>query len=234
MSGVAKPITLEQCAKGVQQHLISENAHKVMQGFYLMQAQSVLSQRGSQKTHATVARVDYANADTSGFDVWLVENFQGIISRRTAANYITAAQNAGLTLEMSEKDAVGAVTEFLKRLAAEGKRLSDAYVKQLSDGEGGEGNQSTSRDVPLSAEERAKQLLMPWFEDVGRIAIEGSKEEKALYAMPEDEFLKAETYLRAALDTLKAVKRERGLEAKKAAPRAGESVTFFPIHQISV
>ena len=225
---LAKVLTIESCADGVKKHHVTENAHRVMQGFYLMNAQAILSQRGEEKTRATVARVsvsDYANADanTPGFDVWLLDNFQGVISRRTAFNYIQAAVNAELKIGMGEKAAQRAVVKFLEKLAAEGKRLSDAYVKALPE-EAGEGTKKPSdgKEGTLTEQDRAVQLVMPWFDDIAKIAKEGSPFEEALYEMRDEDFADAEHKLRVAMDTLVAVKKERAARARARGTRAGK------------
>ena len=194
----------EHCAEKIRGLVITEHAQKIIQGWYLLHAQTAFSMpknargQGAKQSVATVA-TDYANADNPGFIQWLSESLEGFVSQRTAYNYMLAAQRAGLTLDMTEPEALSRAQEALTSVA----RLSDLYKLPEAKPE------NPNPEPPGAPEEQAQQLLLPLMDEISRSFVEGRPEEKALYLAPMATVEELEEKFRTALDMIRAVKADR-------------------------
>lgn len=192
-------MTPEECAVRIRSLAISEHAQKLVQGLYLMHASMAFSKPAGRKGKitATVA-VIYANADSDGnpgFDEWLAGSLNGLISKRTAYNYMTAAQRAGLTLEMTESQALEAANAALEKVA----KLSDLYKLDA----GGDGDGDGAKE-PLTGDAPLVQTWLEFGATMEQLTAEESREVKALYKLDFEDLKKLQARTRRALDVIKA------------------------------
>jgi len=199
MNKTAITITAEACADGVRRHCLTEHSHKLMQGYYLLQARAVFAlpaeARGQgRKSSATVA-LDLRSEESSiGFDQFITEELAGFVSRRTAFNYMTAASRAGIDLAMSEPEAEAAATAFMQ-----GEMTLSALYKALPNG--GSDVQPSMTPPPVEPEQM-------WMEFGYDFAQQFAPESKAVRMLPLLGVEKLQTlldHLKVAEQTVKEV-----------------------------
>lgn len=204
-------VTTEQCAAGVKRHAKKSLVSLLKAGLWLMKARALHalppSDRSQGRKSVAPGAIDSAASQEAGFAVWFANQEFGF-SYRTAREWMQGCAGLGLTAasEESEIDA----PEIAARL--EGKKWKEILaLPETKDGEGDGENKEVELVPKVTPEIAARDLVMPWFKDVVKVAAKGSPEEKALYKMSELDFKKAGRYLRTAMDTMTAVGKERGV-----------------------
>lgn len=196
MSAILSP---ERCAQGVKDHAVSEHAHKIVQGWFLLHAaaQHALppSERGQgKKSSPTVGLEITPDAKTPGFDAWLEGSLKGFIGRSTAFNYMAAAKRVGLTLSMTEADALAVATKALESL-----KLSELYKPAAA----------ALPPAPPAAPDKTQALVQTWLDfgdHLTHLTADESAEQKALFSLPLNKLTELEETTRRALDVIKAAR----------------------------
>jgi hypothetical protein len=203
-------LSLPDCLDGVQRHAVNENAHRLMQGWYFRHAANIYAlppaNRGQGRGGKSVATV----ATGEGISGWLAESASWI-SLSTAYNYMRASETAGLTLAMSEPEALAAATAALEKFAAEKGWKFSALYKALPEPE---------PEKPLKSKVEVslglyKQAWLDFGEQMGDFAHTPDRH-AALTLLSEEEFA---TLKETAEHTL-AVLREAEATRKTAAAAA--------------
>jgi len=189
-------------------------------GLWLMKARSLHAlppgERGQGRKSSAPGALDLKPTQETGFQTWFINaNFD--FAWRTGLEWIAGCRKLGLTpaSEESDVDALEAAGKL------EGKKWKDILALPEEAGEDTK-KPSDGKEGTLTEQDRAVQLVMPWFDDIAKIAKEGSPFEEALYEMRDEDFADAEHKLRVAMDTLVAVKKERAARARARGTRAGK------------
>lgn len=198
---MSAPLSPERCAQGVKDHAIAEHAHKVVQGWFLLHAAArhalPPAERGQgKKSSPTVGLEITPDAKTPGFDAWLEDSLKGYMGRSTAFNYMAAAKRAGLTLAMTEADALTAAKTALEGVA----KLSDLYKPAAA---------ALPGSSPAPGPDKTQALVQTWLDfgdHLTHLTADESAEQKALFSLPLPKLIELEETTRRALDVIKAAK----------------------------
>lgn len=194
----AQSISPDRCAEGIQRHAVSEHAHKMVQGWFLLHASTHYAlppaDRGQGKKSSPTVGLDLISPDKNpGFDAWIQESLTGFISRSTAFNYMAAARRAGLTLDMTEDAALSAAQAALSGVA----RLSDLYKPETDE----------TKKPGLPPPPPKAPMVQAWLDfgsHADQLSAEESRKQKALFKLSLPELSRLQDQTRRALDVIKA------------------------------
>lgn len=214
MSQPVKSLTLEQCRDGWRKYACGEATAKLMQGWFLLQAQQHHAIPHAVKSAAggrSQAITNVGNG-SEGFVLWLTESAS--VGQATAYNYITAAQRAGLTVQMTEKEALEAADSYISAMAAQaGWKFSDLYKKKEE-----EETEQPEKKKGIAA--KLEQMVFAWDELLNQTrALNHSA--TFIEALPLLDDNKLEELEAEARHTLDAVREARAKKASTKPKRGG-------------
>lgn len=215
----AKLPTLDECRDGCRNYARNEATAKIMQGYWLSQAQQHLAIPHALKSAAggkSQAIAKFANASPDapdGFVAWLKD--AASVGERTAYNYMTAAAAAGLTLEMNEAEALEAAIKFVDAKSAEAGWTFSALYAPKPESEPEPKKPKTKMQMKLEQRAEAWRVHLTAIKNLVNV----KEFTNAMPALDDDELEELEEYTGQLADVIREAKAAKALAAGKGRGR---------------